>query len=102
MKIEGIQGESTDRKHQGWIDLLSVNWSSSSPVTTPRGNRPKQRPRAGDSGFLLDYLSDALDSVARVRGKTHGDGHGSQDPKTCIPLTNHKPFAVYWGSKRTS
>ncbi|MCJ7600165.1 MAG: type VI secretion system tube protein Hcp, partial [Desulfobulbaceae bacterium] len=29
LKIEGIDGESTDDKHKGWIEVLSYNWGVS-------------------------------------------------------------------------
>jgi len=32
LQIEGIKGESSDFKHQGWIECTSVNWS----ITQPR------------------------------------------------------------------
>lgn len=32
LQIDGIKGESTDSRHQGWIEVESVNWA----VTQPR------------------------------------------------------------------
>jgi type VI secretion system secreted protein Hcp len=29
MKIDGIDGESTDDKHKGWIDVMSFSWGAS-------------------------------------------------------------------------
>lgn len=31
MKISDIKGESTDKDHQDWIDVLSVDWGGSEP-----------------------------------------------------------------------
>lgn len=29
LRIEGVEGESTDKDHKGWIDVLSYNWGLS-------------------------------------------------------------------------
>ncbi|GGE85880.1 hypothetical protein GCM10008020_33400 [Massilia psychrophila] len=31
LHIEGIKGESTDDRHNGWIECQSVNWAMSQP-----------------------------------------------------------------------
>lgn len=31
LQIDGIKGESNDSKHQGWIEVDSVNWAVSQP-----------------------------------------------------------------------
>jgi type VI secretion system secreted protein Hcp len=33
LRVEGIEGESTDAKHKGEIDVLSWSWGASNPVT---------------------------------------------------------------------
>ena len=37
LKIEGIQGESTDDKHKGAIDLLSWSWGETNPGSSGVG-----------------------------------------------------------------
>lgn len=34
MKIGGVDGESTDKDHKDWINLLSVSWSVNAPATS--------------------------------------------------------------------
>ena len=33
LKIDGIEGESTDDKHKGWIEILSYSWGESQMVS---------------------------------------------------------------------
>ena len=96
MKIEGIQGEATDQKHRGWIDILAVNWSSSSPVTTPRGNRPNQPGRGAGAVSITkrtDKSSAALlqyNSTGKSIEKMYIDMRSSRDRQPYIryELTN--------------
>ena len=37
LKIDGIEGESTDDKHKGEIDVLSWSWGASNPTTVSSG-----------------------------------------------------------------
>lgn len=37
LKVDGINGESTDEKHKGWIDVLSFGWGASNPSTFASG-----------------------------------------------------------------
>ena len=37
LKIEGIEGESEDQEHKGWIDLLSWRWSEHQAGTMAHG-----------------------------------------------------------------
>ena len=37
LKIEGVEGESTDKSHQGEIDILSWSWGMSQSGTTHMG-----------------------------------------------------------------
>lgn len=40
MNIEGIQGEATEPKHEGWIEVLSVQWGSTRRPTSGRAAQP--------------------------------------------------------------
>ena len=44
LKIEGIEGESEDQEHKGWIDLLSWSWGAHSGRhdVPGRGRRRRQ------------------------------------------------------------
>lgn len=37
LKIEGIEGESEDQDHKGWIDVLSWSWSEHQAATMSQG-----------------------------------------------------------------
>ncbi|MBU6400721.1 MAG: type VI secretion system tube protein Hcp [Verrucomicrobia bacterium] len=37
LKIDGIDGESTDAQHQGWIDILSFQWGVGRGLNSPTG-----------------------------------------------------------------
>ena len=37
LKIDGIEGESTDAKHVGWIDVDSWSWGESQPAQPAHG-----------------------------------------------------------------
>lgn len=50
LKMDGIDGESTDASHDKWIDVLSVDWGSAKkPSTTASGER-LMRPKFGAGG----------------------------------------------------
>lgn len=38
LKIEGVEGESTDERYQGWIELESFRWGDSLPGLQQRGS----------------------------------------------------------------
>jgi hypothetical protein len=38
LKFEGVDGESADSKHKGWIDLESTSWGASNPATGSNGS----------------------------------------------------------------
>ncbi len=50
LKFDGIDGESADKNHDKWIDVLSVDWGSAKkPSTTASGER-LMRPKFGAGG----------------------------------------------------
>ncbi len=51
LKIEGIEGESTDSAHQGWIEVESVNWGG--PNRSRLSRMQTSEPRMGSSGSLV-------------------------------------------------
>ena len=38
LKLDGIEGESTDAKHKGWLDVDSWSWGESLPTTPATGS----------------------------------------------------------------
>jgi len=46
LKIDGIQGESTDNHHKDKIDILSYTWGESQPAAAGSG-AARLRPAAG-------------------------------------------------------
>ena len=51
LKIEGIEGESTDSAHQGWIEVESLNWGG--PNLSRLSRMQTSEPRMGSSGSLV-------------------------------------------------
>ena len=57
MKIEGIQGESTDKDHRHWIEVESVEWGSMRRPTAASGNRVN-RPGRGAGTVSITKHTD--------------------------------------------
>jgi type VI secretion system secreted protein Hcp len=64
LKIEGIDGESTDSKHKDWIEVLSYGWGVSQPTSahSTAGSATSSRASFGDLSIskLLDKSSPKL------------------------------------------
>ena len=64
LKIEGIEGESTDDKHKNWIEVLSYSHGLSQPAsaTSGTGGRSKERVEMADFSVMkvLDKASPNL------------------------------------------
>lgn len=96
VKYDGIDGESVDREHKGWIDVLSWSWGS---VREDRSGRRSsgQAPRAGSSGDIsvtkqMDKaspkLAEACASGARARKvEIHLSAGGSDRGRSTTYLT---------------
>lgn len=89
LQIDGIKGESTDSKHQGWIECDAVNWSISQPrsaTASTSGGHTAERAELSDVRFIkaCDLASPILAQHCAM-GKTipkaklefmHADGQG--------------------------
>jgi type VI secretion system secreted protein Hcp len=53
LKIDGIQGESTDASHKDEINILSYTWGESLPAATARGSGTGWRSQSDHAGFSL-------------------------------------------------
>lgn len=53
LKIEGIEGESTDEKHKKWIEIDSFSWGAHQAVSTASasGGRTAERVSISDLSF---------------------------------------------------
>ena len=64
VKIDGIQGESTDEKHKDQIEALSFSWGATQPasVASATGGRTAERVNVQDFSFVkvLDKSSPIL------------------------------------------
>lgn len=65
LKIDGIEGESTDDKHKGWIEVLSYNWGvaqQASSTASSSGGGSTQRADFQDLSIvkLLDSSDPKL------------------------------------------
>ncbi|MEW6381899.1 MAG: type VI secretion system tube protein Hcp [bacterium] len=65
LKIDGIEGESTDDKHKGWIEILSYNWGVSqtaSATASSSGGAASERANFQDFSVvkMLDKATPKL------------------------------------------
>ena len=58
MKIEGIDGESTDDKHKNWIELRSFSWGVSQPASVASSTGGRTAGRADFKDFTVTKLLD--------------------------------------------
>ena len=55
LKIEGIEGESTDHKHKGCIEILSFSWGASNQSSfTSGGGGGAGKVNFGDVNFMMN------------------------------------------------
>jgi len=52
LKIDGVEGESTDDKHKNWIEILSFNFGASQPFT---GSRSSGGAAAAERADISDF-----------------------------------------------
>ncbi len=57
LKIEGVEGESADKDHGGWIDIESFSWGMNHPASTSGGGG------AGKANFMELDLGKHLDKA---------------------------------------
>jgi len=62
IKFDGVDGESTDKEHQGWINLESFNWSMNQPAQATGQSRRRGAVIVEDLSFSkeLDIASPRL------------------------------------------
>ena len=64
LKIDGIDGESTDKKHKNWIEILSYSHGMSQPSSIASGTGGLTAERVSMSDFsvmkVLDKASPTL------------------------------------------
>jgi len=53
LKIEGIPGESTDKKHAGWVSVLSYSHGLSQPASSASGTGGRTSQRVDIQGFSI-------------------------------------------------
>jgi len=74
LQLEGIKGESTDSKHAGWTEVLTVNWTITQPksaTTSTSGGHTAGRAELGEIHItkLIDIASPMLAQTCAC-GKT--------------------------------
>ena len=80
IKFEGVKGESTDKDHQGWIDVLSVQWGSTSRPTSGRAAQPGR-----GAGTVSITKQTDTSSAALMRYNSSG----KQFEKIVIDITSY-------------
>ena len=65
LKFEGVKGEATDKNHQDWIDVISVNWGATRSTTTRSGQRLKQPRLAAGTVTITKRVDKASPALMR-------------------------------------
>lgn len=101
LQIDGIKGESTDSKHQGWLECEAVSWAISQPksaTSSTGGGHTAERAELSDISFrkACDLASPILAQTCAA-GKTipkaklefwRADGQGERIKYYEIDLEN--------------
>lgn len=64
LKIEGVEGESTDHKHRGEIEVLSYTWNVSQPATVSASSHGSLSAERADWGAFS--VVKALDKASPI------------------------------------
>jgi type VI secretion system secreted protein Hcp len=59
LKIDGVDGESTDEKHKKWIEIEGFSWSASQPVSAASGSGGRTAERVSISDLSVTKAIDA-------------------------------------------
>lgn len=80
VKYEGIEGESTDEKHDEWIDVLSVEVSQGKLIVTLNNGKKKWLKETGTYRFDDGRVFFISDGQVIKRGRSVPSTMGSQVP----------------------
>jgi type VI secretion system secreted protein Hcp len=71
LKIDGVTGESTDKGHEGWIEVMSFSWGATNAGSSGRGGGGAGKVQFQDFHFVkrTDKSSPVLLNFA-VTGKS--------------------------------
>ena len=65
LKIDGVEGSSKDRAHQGWIEVFSFSWGVSQLVDQSAGRSGKDR-SVGKSEFSSFNIMKLMDKASQT------------------------------------
>ena len=86
-KYDGVDGESQDDKHKGWIDVLSVDWG-----TMHRESAKKNRPAVNVVDSMVITMDFEKASVSLLKASSQGK---------VIPKLEIEQTANYGGERLT-
>ncbi len=87
-KYDGVDGESLDVNHQGWVDVLAFDWAGTTAPSTGSSRR-RAAPDVEDFNIVLEYEKAAVKlQESFLRGKVY--------PTLTVELT-----ATYGGARAT-
>ena len=112
LKFKGIEGEATDKEHQGWINLESYEWGMSRPSSSATGqSRRRGAATIEDLTFVKELDTSSLrltDYLAKgritplVELHLHGPGptEGDEGPYLVYRLSNVSvsSYHISWAS----
>jgi type VI secretion system secreted protein Hcp len=87
LKFEGIEGESTDAKHRGWIEIMSYSWGSSKQAA---GAATGASGKVDFSPFSITKQVDKASPVFR-----EAQLHGTHIKSVVFEVTNATKHEVY-------
>jgi len=67
MKIEGTDGESTDSKHEKWIEVSSYSHGLSQPISGASGTGGRTGGRADFQDFSITKVLDAASTDLNIK-----------------------------------
>ena len=70
LKLEGIDGESTDDKHKGWIDITSFSWGAQQSTSWGSGSGGGGAGKVSISDFHFTKKPDKSSPIAFVKCAT--------------------------------
>jgi type VI secretion system secreted protein Hcp len=94
VKIDGINGESTDDKHKQWIEILSFSLGMHQPSSAASGTGGRSAERVNISDFSI---SKVVDSASPYLALACCDGRHIKEVKVelCEASENKHKYAEY-------
>lgn len=94
LKLDGIDGESTDDKHKNWIEIYSFSWGMSNPSTVGSGTTGLTAGKVSISSFNVMKSTDGA-SVKLASHAAQGKHIKSMEVHCCATTGDKHNYVVY-------